>query len=56
MTGAEKVLEWYNNYFQTKKIVPTAREIKWQLEKAIEEEKLDCLCVANCGATPPIKN
>ena len=38
MTGAEKVLEWYNDYFQTKRIVPTAREIKRQLEKAVNEE------------------
>ena len=38
MTGAEKVLEWYNDYFQTKRIVPTAREIKRQLERAINDE------------------
>ena len=39
MTGAEKVLKWYNDYFQMNKIVPTAREIKLQLKMAIDDEK-----------------
>lgn len=39
MTGAEKVLKWYNEYFKMNKIVPTAREIKWQIEMAIDDEK-----------------
>ena len=39
MTGAEKVLKWYNEYLKMNKIIPTAREIKWQIEMAIDEEK-----------------
>ena len=38
MTGAEKVLKWYNEYFKMNKIAPTEREIKWQIEMAIDEE------------------
>lgn len=39
MTGAQKTLRWYYDYLQINKIVPTAREIKQQLEKAIAEEQ-----------------
>jgi hypothetical protein len=38
MTGAEKVLKWYNECIKTNKIAPTEREIKWQIEMAIDEE------------------
>jgi hypothetical protein len=52
MTGAEKVLKWYNEYFKMNKIAPTEREIKWQIEMAIDEENSILKAQTPIGSEP----